>query len=332
MAKFRVNFAGPHVSFQDAGRVGHLRFGVPRSGPMDRLSFAAANAALGNDLDTTAIEISLGGLMLECLEGQMSLALAGGDFGAQQDGAWRVFTLQAGEKLTVRPGATGSWCYLAFAGTVDVPRWLGHTATHALSGLGGGGVRTGDTFTVTSPRIEEGRAGDIARPDFDPVDAPIRAVMGPQDQFFQKSALDAFVGETWALTDAYDRMGVRLAGAKLDLKDALGIPSEPILRGSIQVAGDGVPTVLLADHGTTGGYPKIATVVDADQDRLCQLRAGGALRFAHITPQEAITLVRTRAAQVAAYLADVAIPRGTLQQRLMRENLITGFIGDDSVS
>ncbi|PUB14256.1 5-oxoprolinase subunit C family protein [Yoonia sediminilitoris] len=328
MAKFRITFAGPHVSFQDAGRTGHLRFGVPGSGPMDRLSFAAANTALGNPAGATTIEVSMGGLVLECLEGPISLALAGGDFGAQQGLAWSVFTAQPGEKLTIRPGTSGSWAYLAFAGDVDVPQWLGHTATHALSGLGGGRVRTGDMFDVQNPRVEDARIGDIARPEFDRTDGPMRVVMGPQDQFFQQSALDAFLGETWALTDAYDRMGVRLAGPKLELKDALGIPSEPILRGSVQVAGDGVPTVLLADHGTTGGYPKIAVVAAVDQDRLCQLRAGGTLRFAAISPEEAVKLVRTRDAVMTDYLSAIAIPRGSLQQRLMRENLITGFIED----
>lgn len=117
-------------------------------------------------------------------------------------------------------------------------------------------------------------------------------------------------------------MGMRLGGTKLELQEALSIPSEPIVRGSVQVAGDGVPTVLLADHQTTGGYPKIATVISCDTDRLVQRRAGQSVRFGSISSEQAIDDVRQFGEAKARYLAQVSVPRGSLQQRLMRENLI----------
>jgi allophanate hydrolase len=120
-------------------------------------------------------------------------------------------------------------------------------------------------------------------------------VLGPQDRFFTREAIAALVGAPYRLTDAYDRMGVRLRGPQLVPEGALSIPSEPILRGSIQVAGDGVPAVLLADHQTTGGYPKIATIVSAHLDGFVQLRPHEVVRFHAVTPEEAVGLARLRA-------------------------------------
>jgi len=295
-ARFRVGFAGPHVSIQDGGRRGYMRFGVPASGPMDRTGFACANLALGQDADQTGIEVSMGGLVLSCVSGAITLAVAGGGFrssiGAAGTEAWSVRTIRAGETLGLRAGAWGSWCYLAFAGTLRSRRWLNHAATHASSGLGGGRVETGADLHVDDARVLEAREGDIPCPDFARPSGPVRVVLGPQDHHFDPSACRTFLSEPYHLSEAYDRMGVRLSGPTLPLGDALAIPSEPILRGSVQVSGDGVPTILLADHQTTGGYPKIATVLGCDIDRLSQCRAGDRLRFTAVTPAEAIEITR----------------------------------------
>src|SRR5262249_41492957 len=107
-AAFIVRYAGPHVSIQDGGRRGYMRFGVPRSGPMDRLACAAANIALGNPRDFPCIEISMGGIELECTVGPVTVAVAGGGFsvafGERKEGAWTVATVQAGERIVIRPG------------------------------------------------------------------------------------------------------------------------------------------------------------------------------------------------------------------------------------
>jgi allophanate hydrolase len=131
-------------------------------------------------------------------------------------------------------------------------------------------------------------------------------VLGPQDRFFGQAAVAAFLGAPYRLTEAYDRMGVRLSGPSLAPEAALSIPSEAILRGSVQVAGDGVPVLLLADHQTTGGYPKIATAVDGDLDGFAQLRPGDPVRFRAVLPAEAVALARGRARAQAAYLAALA--------------------------
>lgn len=326
-AAFAVAFSGPLVTLQDAGRAGHMRYGVPASGPMDRLAFDAAHAALGNRPGQTAIEISLGGLTLQCTHGAVTLAITGGAFviqhGSQKSLSWSVLTVQKGERISITAGPAGSWAYLAFAGTINAPDWLGSQATHSTSGFGGGTVQTGQTITVSETSIRDDRLGDIAQPDFIP-HGPICVVTGPQDQHFAEGSVERFTADTFKVSEAYDRMGMRLKGPTLDLAGALSIPSEPIVRGSVQVSGDGVPTVLLADHQTTGGYPKIATVISSDTDKLAQYRAGQAVRFMAISSRRAIDDVRRFAAQKAQYLDQIGVARGSLSQRLMRENLIHG--------
>jgi allophanate hydrolase len=327
-AHLSVTFAGPLVTLQDGGRRGHLRFGVPASGAMDRLAFDAANAALGNPHGHTAIEVSLGGLILQCKSGSVTLAVTGGAFvvehGARKLRSWTVLTLQEGERLAVRAGEDGSWAYVAFAGQIEAANWLGSQATHASSGFGGGALRSGQGLAIKDVQAREDRLGDIDKPSFIG-DGPIGVVIGPQDRHFAQEAVTLFLTTPFRVTDAYDRMGMRLKGAALELDGALSIPSEPIVRGAVQVSGDGVPTVLLADHQTTGGYPKIATVLSCEIDRLVQLRSGQDVKFAQVTAEQAVGQARAYARAREDYLAEIAVPRGTLEQRLMRENLISGW-------
>ncbi len=307
MTHLRVAFAGPHVTLQDAGRKGMMRFGVPASGPMDRKAFAIAQAALRNPPDMAAVEVSLGGVSLDCVEGAVTFAVAGGGFivqkGAERLGAWQVNTLRAGERLVIRPGPWGSWTYLAFAGHLQAPLWLGSAATHGPSGLGGGKLAAGQDVMIRDARVLPGSEGAIPCPVWARPRPLIHAVPGPQDRFFSVESLEDFGSLPFQLTSAYDRMGVRLSGPALMPQGALSIPSEPILRGSVQVAGDGLATVMLADHGTTGGYPKIATVVSDDLDGFVQLRPKDAVRFKLISPAQAVALARQRAKAFQDYLA-----------------------------
>ena len=329
-ATLRIKACGPLVSYQDGGRLGMLRFGVPASGPMDRLAHAAANVALGNPQGSTAIEISTGGLELVCEAGEVTCCIAGGNFQVIHSGArtqsWCARTLRVGDTLAVRPGRWGSWAYLAFCGELVCKQWAGRTATHSTSGLGGGIVSAGALVRLRNSRVSEEREGDLPVPDFVYARKAARVVLGPQTEAFASGSEEVLLGNEFAVTPAYDRMGMRLSGPQLALNDALSIPSEPIVRGSIQVAGDGVASILLADHQTTGGYPKIATIVSADLDGVSQLRAKDSLRFAAVDAAEAVSMVRSAAALRKHYLEQVAVPRGSLQIRLMRENLISGFV------
>ena len=325
---FSISYAGPLVTFQDIGRPGNMRYGVSASGPMDIVSFEAANAVLGNETKQTAIEISLGGLILQCHEGSITLAITGGDFLIEYQGqkisSWTVLTIQKGERLSVRAGKSGSWAYLAFSGKLNVKDWLNSSSTHSTSGFGGGVLKTGQKFTLKDASNQANRIGPILKPNFNTNDL-IHAVLGPQDQYFMNTAIKIFSDSIFKVSDNYDRMGMQLTGPKLELKSALSIPSEPVVKGSIQVSGDGIPTILLADHQTTGGYPKIATVISSDINRLVQFRSNQSVKFVLINSNEALQKTRKFLDMKEKYLEKISISRGTLEQRLMSENLIGGI-------
>jgi allophanate hydrolase len=291
-AVLQVVSVGPQVTLQDAGRPGLMRFGIPRSGPMDRGAFAMACAAAGG---TAGIEVSRGGLTLECVAGEAGYAVAGGGFVVERGGArlgsWHRGVIRAGERMVIRPGFWGSWCYVVFA-EIEGARWMGALATHAPSGLGGGALHVGNELRAAGAA----REGAIPCPVWARRRHVVRVVMGPQERA-------AFLSGVYRVTDAGDRMGVRLRGPLLRPAGALSIPSEPILRGSVQVAGDGVAAVLMADHGTTGGYPKIATVIGADLDGFAQLRPRDAVVFRSVTPEAAVGAARVLAAAQAGALA-----------------------------
>ncbi len=306
-ALFKVAFAGPLVSIQDGGRRGMMRFGVPASGPMDRKAFAIANHALGNPTGAAGVEISLGGLVLECTAGATSLAIVGGGFIVELDGqkfgSWVVLPIHAGQKLTIRPGPWGSWTYLAVAGQMSTNTWLGSAATHMLSGFGGGGLALGQELSVSGAALLADAPQALPCPVWARPRHRLHVVLGPQERYFGPDTIARFLTQPYYATSAYDRMGLRLNGPAIAPEAALAIPSEPILRGSVQVSGDGVATVLLADHQTTGGYPKIATLLADDIDGFTQLRPKDVLRFQAISAEQAINLARSRALAICAFMA-----------------------------
>lgn len=307
-AALEVHHAGPHVTLQDAGRPGVMRFGVPASGPMDRKALAIANTALGNPAGQTGIEVSPAGLTLCCTAGPLSLALAGGGFqvvlNGTTGGSWQVLTLEAGDTLQIRPGPWGTWCCIAVAGQIQSPEWLGSSATHGISGFGGGALQKGQILRIDQPRQVAPR--QIPCPIFCRPRQRLNVTLGPQDHHFAPDTIATFLSAPFQLTPAFDRMGLRLAGPSLAPEAALGIPSQGLTRGAVQVAGDGVASVLMADHQTTGGYPKIATILMDDTDALAQLRPGQAIGFTAISPTQAIDLARQRAESFRRYLANLA--------------------------
>jgi len=270
---------------------------------MDRTAFGIAQAALGNEPGTAGIEVSLGGLTLRCLEGPVTIATAGGGFKVTIDGqitpSWGVATLQAGSRLAVQAGLWGTWTYVCVAGRIATSSWLGSCSTHLRSGLGGGRVMAGARLTVEASAQGADRCGAIVLPVTARPRHEIRVVLGPQDCFFSSQSVANFLAASYMLTNSYDRMGVRLRGPPLSISGSLDMPSEAVVRGSIQVAGDGIPTVLLADHQTTGGYPKIATIASIDIDAFMQLRPTALVRFRAVTPEQAVAQLRIRNRLVA---------------------------------
>lgn len=317
-AVLELGYVGPLVTVQDAGRPGRARFGVPASGPMDRHSFAIAQRALGLGDGAAGIEVSLGGLDLTCRSGAVRCAVTGGGFvlthGETKLRSWSMLTLRAGDRLSIRRGEWGAWAYLAFAGSLETEQWLGSAATHAPSGFGGGMLRQGQRLTIRDAQAFAGGPAALPRPVSALPRHRLRVVPGPQMQCFAPGALAALTGGAYRVTPSVDRMGMRLEGPELALASALSIPSEPVLRGALQVAGDGMPTALMADHGTTGGYPRIGTILPGDLDAFAQSRPGDLVEFVAVTPEEAVMETRRRAEAAARYLARISARYGPAGQ------------------
>lgn len=305
-AVFLIERAGPMTTIQDRGRFGAQRYGVNEAGPMDRAAYRTALAALGDLPGPAAIETALGGMALRCIQGDITVALAGGGFRLTIDGetkgSWCVATLRAGQRLEIKPGPWGSWTCLAVAGRIVATPWIGSVATHAPTGFGAGVLKTNDEIVIEDARVMPEREGLLPFPVTGKPRDHVRVVLGPQSQFFAPETIESFLNTNFTLSGEYDRMGVKLTGAKIEIQGALDMPSQALPRGSVQVPGHGDPLILLADHQTTGGYPKIAVMIGADQDGFAQLRPRQHVRFSAITPEAAIIAARSRAKAEAAYL------------------------------
>ncbi|MBV9784008.1 MAG: biotin-dependent carboxyltransferase family protein [Acidisphaera sp.] len=272
-------------TIQDTGRRGWQRFGVSSGGAMDLEAFTAANALLGNPPGTAAIEFAYSGGVWEVNAESCRLAVTGGDFGISVDGsplpAYTTALLQRGRTLRIDGAAGAIWGYLAVAGGFDLPPQLGSLSTHLRAGIGGlhgRALRSGDSLPLLSERASVQRERTIARRPARP-DAPIRVVLGPQDDYFTAGSLDTLLSAEYVITRQGDRMGYRLAGPALIHTRGYNIISDGVVAGSIQVPGTGQPIVLLMDRQPTGGYPKIATVISVDLGQVAQRRPGQALRF-----------------------------------------------------
>ena len=308
MTALLVRSCGPMTSLQDRGRLGVGRNGISRSGAMDRLSFAEANALVGNDPDEGAIELMLAGVTFEVTGGSARIALAGAAMSVKVDGealpASTSRTVRDGGTVTIGAASAGIYAYLAVAGGFNVPAQLGSVSLQPRAGIGGVDGRpfqAGDRVRLRS--VDDPAGPEHHLPPWRPDDAPIRVVLGPQDDLFPPHAVEAFLDNTYRLSEEADRMGYRLTGPKIEHLRGYNIVSDGLVAGSVQVPGSGLPIVMMSDHQTTGGYPKIATVLTVDRGRLAQRRPGSAVRFAAVEVEEAQALLREHEAAIAGLSA-----------------------------
>lgn len=286
------------TTVQDAGRKGWARYGVPPSGPLDEVAFTAANVLVGNLPDAAALESTFTGptlrVMRECL-----IAVCGATFdlwvGTLPVPMWHAVYVRAGRLITFGARRSGARAYLAVSGGIALPLFLGSQATYlpgGFGGLDGRALRAGDRLPLGAANLHNPAqsAGRVWPADHCPPYTPqptLRVVLGPQDDYFTAEGLTTFLSGDYQLTPGADRMGVRLQGPPIAHRGPTGIVSDGVVAGSVQVPPDGQPIVMLADHQTTGGYPKIATVIRADLPLLAQCLPGDGVRFAAVTLVEA---------------------------------------------
>ena len=299
---------GLFTTVQDDGRWGYQHVGVPVAGSMDIASHRLANAIVGNEPSAATLEITLVGPELQC-DRPTLFALTGAEFEVRLDGvevaANTSYLARSGQVIAFGRRRSGARGYLAVKGGFDVPSVLGSRSTHVASrmgGFGGRALRAGDSLEVATSVgrvVPEGsrRAAVFQLPENG---ARVRVIVGPHTEIFGPARMRAFEQARYRVAPESDRMGYRLVGERLPLPDDVNVISSAVPIGSIQMPPDGFPIVLMADHQTTGGYPRIATVISADLPLVGQLKASDWIEFESCSPSEA---VRALIAQERALMA-----------------------------
>jgi antagonist of KipI len=311
----RVLRPGALATVQDLGRRGLQHLGIVPGGAMDPVSHRIANALVGNPADAATLEVALSGPEL-AIDSDALVALYGARFAAELDGAplphARPVLVHAGARLRIARAEAGCFGYLAVAGGIDVEPVLGSRSTYLSGAFGGWRGRLLERGAVLplGPDAAALAAARFARATrrrhpvgagrcrtvgwFAPAatlpehDAPVvRAVEGIHARLFDDASRAAFYAERWRVAPDSNRMGFRLLGPRLELAAPTEILSQATCLGTVQVPPSGQPIVLMADHQTTGGYPKIAEAIAADAPLLAQLAPGAALRFVAATLAEA---------------------------------------------
>lgn len=285
---------GIQSTVQDLGRPGVRHLGIALGGALDREALILANRLVGNPAGAAGIELVLGAAEF-CLLRDGWLALTGADCAATLDGeavwhGWR-WRVHRGQRLRLSAPRHGMRTYLALDGGVVVPPVMGSRATElqaAFGGHQGRALQAGDRLPLGEPLVHDGTLGAWLRES----DACLRVLPGPEFDEFEPAAVAALWQGEWRLSPASNRMGARLDGPTLVRRRGPELASHGVLPGVIQVPPGGQPIVLLADAQTTGGYPRIGCVIEADLWKLAQLRPGARLRFAPVTREQALAARR----------------------------------------
>ena len=300
MEALEVLQPGAFTTVQDLGRYGYQKYGVSISGAMDRFALRVANLLVGNKEGEAAIEATVVGPKMKALE-NLQVAFTGGDLSPAVNGKtvpmWGTLNIIKGDVISLGFPKSGCRAYVAVGGGIDFPLVMGSRSIHTRSNLGGNGraLIKGDVLTIkdSGPRIQESKLFRLPK-DQIPIYGrswQVRVILGPQNDYFTRQGIDTFLHNEYLITPQADRMGYRLKGPPIEHKAGADILTDATPPGSIQVPGDGMPIILLADGQTTGGYSKIAGVTSVDQDLLAQAKPGDKVRFQRVTILEAHRLL-----------------------------------------
>jgi allophanate hydrolase len=315
MPALRIIAPGPHTSVQGQKRIGYQDIGVPASGPLDWISMRLANALVGNSNGAPVLEMLLQGPTCEVMADSVRLALVGCSASVEiRSGNSRVIPAGQSARLTrgdifrIGPLADSVCAYLALEGGLDVAPVLGSDSTYvrgAFGGFQGRRLQKGDIVPLKLARADVREERALPRP-FDPAfDDPVRVVLGPQADYFTDHGVKTLLSSSYTVSPQSDRMGFRLEGPTIEHSKGYNIISDGVVSGSIQVPGSGRPIILMVDNQTTGGYPKIATVISADLPVVGRRRPGRSIRFVTVEVSRAEVLRREQEAAIQRQIANL---------------------------
>lgn len=319
-SKIQIISPGLFTTVQDLGRNGYQSLGVPVSGAMDSYSLRVANKLVGNDPGSAGLEITVIGPTIKFLAEQL-ISITGADISPSVDGSpvpcWKALRIASGSELTFGEMRNGMRSYIAFAGGIDVPLVMESRSTYVTGRFGGLDGRKLEENDVLSTIDNLDNSDVFQMPDnFVPKvygsDHSVRVVLGPQSDEFDDKAIDLLVNSTFTISIDADRVGYRLEGPIISHKSGPDIVSQGNTLGAIQVSGDGVPTILMADRGTAGGYAKIATVISADIPILAQALPGDEIGLSVVEIDDAVRALRDQ----ESYIESICLSGPTSKKNL----------------
>ena len=296
---FEIIRAGINTTFQDLGRKNLYHIGIPFSGAMDNRNFLLANKLVGNKLDSPVIEFAYQGPLLKFNGSKINIAITGDvifkvrkDNNEIEGNCYETYQLEHGDEINILSTNKSVYGYLAINGEFDIKFQWGSCSINTKANIGsneGKKLDNGQKIGITkiNPNLEKKKISH-----FNSKIENIRVIKGTNFDYFSEEGKNNFFEKEFIVSKLSDRMGMRLEGPKIENIVNTNIKSEGLLKGVIQVPGDGNPIIMLSDHGTIGGYPKIGVVVSADYDRLVQISPGSKIKFREIDLSDAETLFK----------------------------------------
>jgi biotin-dependent carboxylase-like uncharacterized protein len=296
---FEIIRAGINTTFQDKGRNNLYHIGIPFSGAMDNRNFLLANKLVGNKLDLPVIEFAYQGPLLRFIGDKISIAITGDIIfklnkkDNEIDGnCYETYQLDHGDEINILSTNKSVYGYLAISGKFDIRSQWGSYSINTKANIGsneGKKLYDGQKINISKINLDQ----DKKRMNyFNSKIENIRVIKGTNFNYFSEEGKKKFFEKEFTVSKLSDRMGMRLEGPKIENIINTNIKSEGLLKGVIQVPADGNPIIMLSDHGTIGGYPKIGVVVSADYDRLVQISPGSKIKFREIELSNAETLFK----------------------------------------
>ncbi|QCR32805.1 biotin-dependent carboxyltransferase family protein [Lysinibacillus sp. SGAir0095] len=296
------------ATIQDNGRYGLQKYGIIVGGAMDTISLRIANLLVGNSQDEGALEVTLYGTSLS-FESDELISITGGDLQPTVDEKvvpmWRPLLIRKGSVLKFNAAISGSRAYVSFCGGIQVPIVFNSKSTYLRAGIGGfqGRKLQKNDYFESGKRTELGEklfhhllnkpfnafSWSVKYTSFVKFNKSktIRIIRGSEYERFKEESIKNFLSTPYILSTQADRMGYRLSGEAIQLKEPFELLSEGVTYGTIQVPSNGHPIILMADRQTTGGYPKIGQVISADLPSLAQMQPTDIINFKEITLEEA---------------------------------------------
>jgi biotin-dependent carboxylase-like uncharacterized protein len=296
---FKVIRPGINTTFQDKGRANLYHLGIPFSGAMDNRNYLLANKLVGNNLTNPVLEFALQGPLLKysgekinfAITGDVSFKIKSKD-GEIEGNCYETYEINDGDEVDLLSTNKSVYGYLSISGEFDVDYQWGSCSTNTKSNIGANeGNKLKADQIINISKINN----DLGKKRVNYINSKIekiRVIKGTNFDYFSKTAISNFFEKEFKVSKLSDRMGMRLEGMTLENIKSSNIKSEGLIKGVIQVPGDGNPIIMLSDHGTIGGYPKIGVIISADYDRLVQIPPGSNIKFQQIELSDAETLFK----------------------------------------